>query len=147
MLAACQRMLGLGLLLLASGCAMCDNCDDYTHGSYGGRWERIEQCYGRVGSVFTPEVGHHIEPDVLLSPTTSAKPEDKPADSRSTESTPGAADSTPESSAPNSAFPSAETPTEGADADDSAPKPPSTVTSEKKSTDNSVLRQRPRPVR
>ena len=36
---------------------MCSSCDDYCYSSSGGRWERLDPCFGRVGSAFTPEVG------------------------------------------------------------------------------------------
>ena len=40
---------------------MCSSCDDYCYTGSGGRWERVDQCYGRVGSAFTPEVGTYID--------------------------------------------------------------------------------------
>ncbi len=49
------------LLLLAApsltGCAMCCSPFDCEYPHYGGAWERVDRCYGRVGSAFTPEVG------------------------------------------------------------------------------------------
>jgi len=57
MLAACRFIACLSLLAFTSGCAMCGSCDDDTYAAYGGRWERLDRCHGRVGSVFTPEAG------------------------------------------------------------------------------------------
>lgn len=42
------------------GCAMCQGPDDIGYSAAGGRWQRTEPCYGRVGSVFTPEVGQQV---------------------------------------------------------------------------------------
>ena len=161
MLAACYRTLALGFLLLASGCAMCGNCDDYSYSAHGGRWERLDPCHGRVGSAFTPEAGHRVETDRFVSPETSVeKPAKKNAESTPSESAP--AGSTPGESAPTTPMPGEtnpidptpglespglESPAGRIPADDSAPKPPSTMTNQGKSGDTSVLRQRPRPVR
>lgn len=49
------------LLALAAGCAMCSSCDDYSYAASGGRWERLDPCFGRVGSAFTPEVGTEVD--------------------------------------------------------------------------------------
>jgi hypothetical protein len=68
MLANCRRYLCLGLLALGSGCAICGSCDDETYGAYGGRWTRLDPCFGRVGSAFTPEVGTKIWLDELVAP-------------------------------------------------------------------------------
>jgi hypothetical protein len=57
MLAKCCRLTCVGLLALLSGCAMCANCGDRAYPADGGRWQRLDPCHGRVGSVFTPEVG------------------------------------------------------------------------------------------
>jgi hypothetical protein len=44
-----------GLLLAAStGCAICSSPTDYDYGAYGGRWDRMDRCRGRVGSAFEP---------------------------------------------------------------------------------------------
>lgn len=45
---------GALLLAVASGCAMCDNSQDCTYASYGGKWQRHDPCCGRVGSLFDP---------------------------------------------------------------------------------------------
>lgn len=41
-------------LVAASGCTMCQSCEDDTYAAYGGRWQRTDRCEGRVGSVFDP---------------------------------------------------------------------------------------------
>lgn len=53
------------LLIPALGCALCCAPDDYNYGAYGGRWQRGDMSYGRVGSVFT-DVGF----DASLEPGT-----------------------------------------------------------------------------
>jgi hypothetical protein len=57
------RVLNLCILstvvLLASGCAICQNPFDYTYDTFGGRWQRTDPCCGRVGSAFTP-VGERV---------------------------------------------------------------------------------------
>ena len=68
MLATCGRLLGLGLLALSSGCAMCSSCDDYSYSAYGGAWERLDRTSGRVGSAFTPEVGTRVLVDGTGAP-------------------------------------------------------------------------------
>jgi hypothetical protein len=45
---------GALLLAVAGGCAMCDNSQDCTYASYGGKWQREDPCCGRVGSLFAP---------------------------------------------------------------------------------------------
>jgi len=51
-----RLILSVGCLALAAttGCAMCSSPFDYDYGAYGGRWDRIERCRGRVGSAFEP---------------------------------------------------------------------------------------------
>jgi hypothetical protein len=56
----CCLLLG-SLLVGAAGCAMCSSCDDYSYTASGGIWERLDPCYGRVGSAFTPEVGTYTD--------------------------------------------------------------------------------------
>ena len=49
------KLFFFGLLALLSsslGCAMCCSPDDPNYGAYGGRWQRHDQAYGRVGSAF-----------------------------------------------------------------------------------------------
>ena len=61
MLARCCCLL-LGVVIVSTaGCAMCSSCDDYCYTGWGGRWERLDQCFGRVGSAFTPEVGTYAD--------------------------------------------------------------------------------------
>ncbi len=43
----------MGLTGAAAGCAMCSSCDDYNYSAQGGRWQRADPVFGRVGSAFT----------------------------------------------------------------------------------------------
>jgi hypothetical protein len=146
MVAALYRCFGLGLLACVSGCAMCGNCDDFTYGGYGGRWERLDPCYGRVGSAFTPEVGALVPYD--NAPGSNANqneevkaPEPQPADAQPNEPQPY--DLSPGETPPGDA-PQGDATT----AEDSAPMPPGSLSENgDKSTDSSVLRQPPRPLR
>lgn len=48
-----RRIWGLLLLLPAlTGCAMCQDIDDYNYSAYGGTWQRDDMSRGRVGSAF-----------------------------------------------------------------------------------------------
>ncbi len=51
-----KQFAGIATLMLAglTGCAMCDNAQDYSYGTYGGRWQRGDPVRGRVASVFDP---------------------------------------------------------------------------------------------
>jgi hypothetical protein len=42
------------LLVPVSGCAICCAPFDYEYNAFGGRWDRADRCYGRVGSAFAP---------------------------------------------------------------------------------------------
>ena len=57
---SCLRWTLAGLPLFL-GCAMCQGPDVDTYSAVGGRWQRTDACYGRVGSAFTPEVGTRVE--------------------------------------------------------------------------------------
>lgn len=46
-------LLGLALLTGMSGCSICQSQFDDTYAAYGGRWQRTDRAYGRVGSLFT----------------------------------------------------------------------------------------------
>lgn len=85
MLALLLRMACLSVIVAGSGCAMCSSCDDFTYSANGGRWERLDPGFGRVGSAFTPEVGVEVG-DTLLETTETpediAPPEPTPADSQ-----------------------------------------------------------------
>ena len=48
------------LLSLATGCAMCDNCNDYGYSTEGGKHPRINMNCGRVHSVYDPADGGEI---------------------------------------------------------------------------------------
>ena len=160
MFAACYQWIGLGLLALTSGCAMCNSCDDYTYGAYGGRWERLDPSYGRVGSAFTPEVGQRVDVDEHYAPEMHAVPNEgeRQESSESTpaepmpESTP--AEESPAEGEPMSPMPSETDPFEGQmPAEDAAPQPPQpsvlpqTTSEQGKSLDASVLRRPVRPRR
>ena len=43
-------MLLVGCLPIISGCAMCCGPFDYAYPTYGGKWERGDRFWGRVGS-------------------------------------------------------------------------------------------------
>ena len=47
----------LMLLSLASGCAMCSHCDDYTYSATGGKNPRMNMAHGRVHSAYDPADG------------------------------------------------------------------------------------------
>ncbi len=46
--------LGIGMLVFASGCAVCASPFDSHYPTYGGSWQRGHPSDGRVGSVFHP---------------------------------------------------------------------------------------------
>ncbi len=52
----CKQCVWVAMLVLAgtSGCAMCDNVEDWTYAAFGGKWQRDNPTSGRVGSVFDP---------------------------------------------------------------------------------------------
>ncbi len=58
-------------LIAISGCAMCCGPHDYDYPNYGGRHERHDPIYGRVGSVFSDPYANpgYASPD--LDPATS----------------------------------------------------------------------------
>jgi len=74
-----RKLFSLGLLAVMSaslGCAMCCSPDDPNYGTYGGRWQRHDMTYGRVGSAFA-EAGY----DSLGTETEEPTPaEDQPGD-------------------------------------------------------------------
>jgi len=51
-----RLLMGLSGLMLAasSGCAVCSSMFDYDYSAHGGRWDRGDRAYGRVGSAFQP---------------------------------------------------------------------------------------------
>lgn len=62
----------------SSGCAMCSSEGDYDYPLYGGSWERMDRCRGRVGSAFY-EAGAPVkpaEPEVIETPEPT--PTDEP---------------------------------------------------------------------
>lgn len=44
---------GAVLMLSALGCATCCSPDLYSYPTFGGRYERVDREYGRVGSIFS----------------------------------------------------------------------------------------------
>ena len=48
-----SSLLFLALLVASGGCTLCTSCDDDTYAAYGGKWQRADRTYGRVGSAFT----------------------------------------------------------------------------------------------
>jgi hypothetical protein len=77
MMAWCVRSGWVAWLALFSGCAMCLNCDDCSYPADGGRWQRLDPCFGRVASAFTPEVGTRVDAGVMepyLEPVVPGEP-------------------------------------------------------------------------
>jgi hypothetical protein len=95
------RLTCAAALILTSGCAMCSNCDDDAYSAFVGRWERLDPCYGRVGSAFTPEVGQLVDDVVEGDPGAAEEittPEPTPAEKQ--EETPPPAEERPLGDAP-----------------------------------------------
>lgn len=72
------RILSVLLLAVAaisqSGCAMCCGVDDYTYPTYGGKWQRTNAVYGRVGSTLSDAGDTVIGEDLDRSPETVPAP-------------------------------------------------------------------------
>ncbi|HJN09498.1 MAG: hypothetical protein QGH33_06585 [Pirellulaceae bacterium] len=62
-----MSLLAISLISTNAGCTLCSDCDDYSYGAFGGRWERSDLNYGRVGSAFSPE-GSTISDGELIDP-------------------------------------------------------------------------------
>ena len=43
----------LSLLTTMTGCAICCSPEDYTYATFGGKYERVDPSYGRVGSIYS----------------------------------------------------------------------------------------------
>ncbi len=77
-----RLLLGIAIVAMAglnSGCAMCSAEGDYNYGFFGGSWQRMDPCRGRVGSAFY-EAGAPVkpaEPEVIETPEPT--PTDEPA--------------------------------------------------------------------
>ena len=72
-----RKLFALGLLAVVStslGCAMCCSPDDPNYAAYGGRWQRHDMAYGRVGSAFAEAGYDALAPETL----TPAPAEDEP---------------------------------------------------------------------
>ncbi len=48
-----MSLLALSLISTNVACTLCSDCDDYSYGAIGGRWERTNLTHGRVGTAFT----------------------------------------------------------------------------------------------
>ena len=117
MLATVCRIGCVIVLVGASGCAMCSSCDDYSYAGSGGRWERLDPTFGRVGSAFTPEVGALTEgyegdyedaPELLSPGEPTPADEPAPADDAAPADEPAPADdAAPKLPAEDSLFPEA----------------------------------------
>ena len=126
MRAVCYRFAWLGLLLVTTGCAMCDVCDERSYTAYGGAWDRIDRCYGRVGSAFTPEVGMKVRGETSAKPEVTKPVEQQPLEQQPLEQQP--LEQKPVEQSPR---------VDPSPFDELPPKPP--AESENKSTDASVL--------
>ena len=58
-----KQFVWVAMLVLAgtTGCAMCDNAQDWTYAAFGGKWQRDNPSSGRVASLFDPAGGQVIE--------------------------------------------------------------------------------------
>lgn len=70
---SCSSSWGLiaGSLIAISGCAMCCGPHDYDYPNYGGKHERYDATYGRVGSVFSDPYANHGDASPDLYPAAS----------------------------------------------------------------------------
>lgn len=64
------------------GCSMCCGPYDFDYPTYGGKHERVDRAYGRVGSIFSdPNAGYYGESadsNLTRKPTESDKKRDSP---------------------------------------------------------------------
>ncbi len=58
-----KQVVWVAMLVLAgtTGCAMCDNAQDWSYAAFGGKWQRDNPTSGRVASLFDPAGGQVIE--------------------------------------------------------------------------------------
>jgi hypothetical protein len=79
-------LLGIAALTAAlCGCTMCANPYDNYYGLYGGSWQRVEPCQGRVGSRFANAGVPVLTPQVETLPMPEApQTTDEPAAPRTT---------------------------------------------------------------
>jgi hypothetical protein len=61
-----KHFVWVAVLVLAgtTGCAMCDNAQDWTYAAFGGKWQRDNPSSGRVASLFDPAGGQVTEQQV-----------------------------------------------------------------------------------
>ena len=76
-----RLILSVGCLVLAAstGCSMCSSAFDYDYGAYGGRWDRVDRCRGRVGSAFEPAEARLLTADDSETVDPGAMEPDEPA--------------------------------------------------------------------
>jgi hypothetical protein len=71
-----------GTLAGTGGCSMCCSNYDYAYPTFGGRFERADPYYGRVGSTFSDPNADFGTPEDIAngspSPTTTPAPTDEP---------------------------------------------------------------------
>ncbi len=65
-------LLSLGLIVSASGCAMCYTPYDDTYSAYGGIRERQDRVHGRVGSILSDPAMQFTEPGGMGESATEA---------------------------------------------------------------------------
>ena len=66
------RCFSLGLVLATTvGCAICCSPEDYTYSTFGGKYERVDPAYGRVGSIYSDPNAHWGTP---FEPKTAEPP-------------------------------------------------------------------------
>lgn len=68
----------LVLLTLATGCAMCEHCDDYLYSVQGGKNPRMNLHHGRVHSLYDPADGETISHETTIEEGPPAQPEPAP---------------------------------------------------------------------
>lgn len=83
-------VLGVMVVVAASGCSVCCTPFDDAYPAYGGKWERTNRFHGRVGSAFDPaggpvgetisaeEVYEEIETPTPAVPTPADAPPEEP---------------------------------------------------------------------
>ncbi len=59
------------LVVVGTGCTMCQSSLDDDYSAFGGRWQRTDRTYGRVGSKFS-DVGYRMT-DEGETPTSSTE--------------------------------------------------------------------------
>lgn len=81
-----KQFVWVAMLVLAgtTGCAMCDNAQDWSYAAFGGKWQRDNPTSGRVASLFDPagaqivEQGSPMEAEPAPESTEEAEESAKP---------------------------------------------------------------------